>query len=150
MQQPITLTLEKPFRDDIKGGIYLKSKLKGFSPTDYTKAECYIVGSPVNMCIAFFDHRRMNTGGMCAEVAIAGDDYQFTKKNINKLLALFFNNRHYKGERLQALIPVWNKQARRLLHISGFTKEGRLRKVAKDGDRFIYSLLKQEYHERNI
>ena len=151
MQQPTTLTLLKPIRDDIKGGSYLNKRLREFgSQTDYTKAECYIIGDPIKFCIAFYNHERLNHGGYMAELALAGDKYYFNKKNIKKLLALFYENRHYNGTRLQALIPVWNKQALRFARICNFQCEGRLREVAKDGDRFIYSLLKQEFYGRNI
>ena len=87
-----------------------------------------------------------------AEVAIAGEGFNFTKKDLAILLGLYFN-RSNKNVRLQALIPIWNKQAIRLAELSGFTREGRLRKLAKDGDRYLYSLLREEYlknYGRNI
>lgn len=144
MHQHSTLILEKPFRDDVKGGAYLNKRLRRFSATDYTQYECYYIGEPIKFAIAFIEPKLMNHGYM-AELALAGDGFKFNRKNIKKILALFFENRKYNNIRLQALIPTWNKQALRLAVVGGFTLEGRLRQVAKDGDRFVYSMLQEEY-----
>lgn len=139
-------TLGKPFRDDIKGGIFLNKRLNNatfFGSFDYKNAECYHLGNPSKIVVAYCNHVKIPTGYM-AEVALAADGFRFSKKSLAILLGLYFN-RNKKNVRLQALIPIWNKQAIRLAELSGFKCEGRLRKVAKDGDRYLYSLLREEY-----
>lgn len=144
------MTLQRPIRDDIKGGYFLNKKLRDSSPTDYRLAECYYVGEPIQFCMAFFNHERLSHGGYMAELALAGDNFKFNKKIIKNFLALFFENAKINNTRLYALIPTWNEQAIRLGTLSGFTLEGKLRNVAKDGDRLVYSMLKEEYYGRYI
>lgn len=140
---------QKPIRDDVTGGYFLNKKLKNSSPMDYRLAECYYIGEP-NFCMAFYNHERLSHGGYQAELALAGEGFVFNKKVIKKFLALYFENARFNNTRLYALIPEWNEQAIRLGTLSGFTLEGKLRKVAKDGDRLVYSMLKEEYYGRYI
>ncbi len=138
-----------PIRDDIRGGYYLNKKLRNSSPTDYRLAACYYIGDPIKFCMAYFNHEKIGDGYQ-AELALAGDNFRFNKKTIKKFLALFFENAKVNNTRLYALIPTWNEQAIRLGTLSGFTLEGKLREVARDGDRLVYSMLKREYHGRYI
>ena len=137
----------KLIRDDIKGGNYLNKMLKG-SPTDYKKAQCYYYGDPIKFCIGFFDFMPMQTGYV-ADIAVAANGHKFSRMFIRSALAIFFENKYYSNNtRLQALVSPNNKQALRLAKIAGFTMEGRLRDVAKDGDRLLFSMLKREFVEK--
>jgi hypothetical protein len=152
MQQPTTSTSPRLFRDDIKAGNFLNRAIK-HSPTDYKQAKCYYYGNPIKFAISYFDHFPMNHGYR-AELALAtGEGFKFNRAFFKNVLAIFFENDKFNNIRLEALIPPWNEQALRLARLTGFKEEGRLREVAKDGDRLVYSLLKREYEEiygRNI
>ena len=142
------MILHRLIRDDIRGGNFLNKRIKN-SPTDYKNAECYYLGDPIQFCIAFYDHLPMAHGYM-AELALAtGNGYRFNKSIFRQALAKFFENSYYDNNiRLQALISPDNEQALRLAHLGGFTLEGRLREVATDGDRLLFSMLKREFVEK--
>lgn len=136
-------------RDDIKGGAFLNRVIPN-SPTDYRYCQCYYYGNPIQFCIAYYDFRKLNDGYQ-AELSLAVDNgFKFDRKLIKSGLAIFFKNGKFNNKRLQALISPENRQAVRLAQLSGFTCEGKLRGVADDGDRLIYSMLKEEYHGRYI
>lgn len=138
----------KPIRDDIKAGAFLNKRIK-HSPFDYKQGECYYLGEPINFAVCYSEHRSMQHGNL-AEVSIAtGKGFEFSRSLIANALAIYYNNRYTNNIRLQALVPPWNKQALRLLHICGFQLEGRMRNVAKDGDRLLFSLLKNEFEEKH-
>lgn len=136
-------------RDDIKGGAFLNKMIPN-SPTDYRYCQCYYYGDPVQFCIAYYDFRKMHNGYQ-AELSLAVDNsFKFDRKLIKLGLAIFYNNGKFNNIRLQALISPLNRQAVRLAELTGFTCEGKLRNVSPDGDRLIYSMLKEEFHGRYI
>ncbi len=137
MQQPTTLILHEHF----KAGEFLNKHLPDY---DYTQCECYcyMQGDKITLAWAFFNWVELPTG-WSAEAAIASDGHKFTKKQFKEILALFFKNPRYN--RLYALISPENKQAIRCVELMGFQLEGKLRKIAKDGDRLIYSILREEW-----
>lgn len=134
-------------RDDIRAGAFLNKRLTG-SPRNYKQADCYYIGDPIKMAFSYFDQMPMQHG-WCAEFAIAtGDGFQFSRAVFAQVLAIFFRNRYHNNNiRLQALIAPDNRQALRLARLAGFQEEGRLRNVAKDGDRILLSLLKEEFEQ---
>jgi hypothetical protein len=138
------MKFQRLFRDDIKAGVFLNKMLNKFSIADYRKSKCYYLGDPIEIAVAFSSFRTMQNG-CCAEMSIATNNFFFTRTKIKQLLALFFENTSYNNIRLEAFIPIWNKQAIRLVELAGFTREGELRQVANDGNRYLYSILKQEY-----
>lgn len=138
----------KLIRDDIRGGAFL-NRMIPHSPTDYRYAQCYYYGDPVRFCIAYYDFRHLHNGYQ-AELALAATDFSFSREFIKQALAIFFKNGKFNNIRLQALISPENRQAVRLAELSGFSLEGRLRGVSPDGDRLIYSMLKEEYSGRHI
>lgn len=128
----------------MKGGAFLNRMIAN-SPTDYRYAQCYYVGDPISFCIAYYDFRHIHNGYQ-AELALAVDNgFRFDRDLIRRGLALFFKNGKFNNIRLQALISPENRQAVRLAKLVGFSEEGRLRGVSPDGDRLIYSMLKEEY-----
>lgn len=136
-------------RDDIRAGAFLNRMIGG--PMDYRKAHCYYWGEP-SFAIAYYDFRQLYNGTN-AEIAVAASDFSFDKSFIKHALAIFYENVKFNNVRLEALISPNNKQAIRLIHLSGFTLEGCKRKVAPDGDRLSFAMLKEEYevkYGRNI
>jgi hypothetical protein len=152
MHQLTTSISQRLFRDDVKAGNFLNRVIR-HSPFDYKRGQCYYSGNPIKLAVCFFDHLPMNNGYR-AEFAIAtGEGFRFSKSTFKNVLAIFFENAKFNNTRLEALIPPWNEQALRLARLTGFKEEGRLREVAKDGDRVIFSMLKKEFQEiygRNI
>jgi hypothetical protein len=136
-------------RDDIRGGAFLNRMIPE-SPTDYRIAQCYYYGDPIQFCIAYYDFRKM-AHGYQAELSLAVDNrFKFDRRLIKDGLAIFFKSAKFNNVRLQALISPENRQAVRLAELSGFTQEGRLRGVSPDGDRLIFSMLKEEYNGRHL
>lgn len=152
MQQLTTSMSPRLFRDDIKAGNFLNRAIR-HSPFDYKRGKCYYYGNPVKLAFSFFDHLPMSNGYR-AEFAIAtGEGFRFSRAVFKNVLAIFFENDKFNNIRLEALISPRNEQALRLARLAGFTQEGTLRQVAKDGDRVIFSILKKEFQEiygRNI
>lgn len=150
MQQPIILTQENLFRDDIEGGKFLNEKLKDVSKFDYSGAMVYCIGNPIKLAVGFYNYKELENGMYEAEASIYSKGIIFNKKLIKQILALFFENKYYNTNRLIAFTSPRNKQAIRLLELFGFFYEGRLRQVAKDNeDRILYSILREDYG-RNI
>lgn len=148
MKEDITLSCQQPIRDDLVAGTYLNKVLKP-ECFDFTQAECYYFGNPIKFAVAFSDFRECNNG-MQAEISIAGRGFKFNKAMIKTLVALFFENTCYNGYRLIALVDPENKQAIRLAKLCGGILEGRLRKVDKNRDRLLFSILKEEYYGKYI
>lgn len=137
---------QRIIRDDIKAGNFLNRRIKG-SPTDYKQGRSYYIGEPIQLAFSFFEWGRLEHGWQ-AEFAIAGArDFAFSRSVFRNVLAIFFKDAKMNNIRLQALISPENKQALRLAHLAGMTLEGRLRKVTKDGDKFIFSILKEEFEK---
>ena len=112
------------------------------------------MGDPIILAFSFHDRRKMSHGWLADFSIATGDNFTFSKRVFREVLALFFENKYYNNNiRLQALISPENEQALRLARLAGFTKEGRLRQVASDGDRILFSMLKTEFERiygRNI
>jgi len=141
------LILQRLIRDDIRAGNFLNKRIKG-SPTDYKQGQCYYIGDPIQLAVCFFDFGKMQHGYMAEFAIVAANGFRFRKNTFKDVLALFFNNKYNNNLRLQALISPENEQALRLAHIAGFQLEGKLRNVALDGDRLLFSMLKEEYEKK--
>jgi len=144
MKESTTLNYSIPIRDDSVVGALLNDKFEDHY-CDYTQAQCYYLGN-YDLCWCLNDYRELDDG-MQAEMTIASFNSKFplTKGRIKTILATFFENKYYNNVRLIALVQINNKQAIRLLRLSGFTEEGRLRKIYKGKDALLFSILKEEY-----
>lgn len=134
--------LQKIFRDDITAGAFLNKRIKG-SLYDYKRGISYRYGEPIKLAIAYTDEQELQHGTQAYISVACAKDFVFSRKIMKEALAIFFKNDN--NIRLQALTPSKNKQARRLLKLSGFTEEGVLRSFAKDDDAIIASLLRMEF-----
>ena len=134
----------KHFRDDKLIGAKLNKTL-GRSNIDYTQWECWQTGSLIwglHSYLEYLDCNLLNKLGV--ELAIANQPGQITKKMIKTIYREIFP----RYDRLTALISPDNKQACRFARIAGFTLEGRLRKVDKGKDVYIFSIFKEEYTKK--
>lgn len=138
-------------RDDIKAGAYLNKKLKGM-PFDFKQAQCYYYGNPIKMAFCYSHYEELGTGyGYQALISIAAEpDFKFSRKILKNGLAYFFNNRKMNCIRLEALTPLRNEQALRLVKVAGFTVEGVKRRFLPNDDVVISSMLKEEFHHGYI
>jgi hypothetical protein len=144
IQQHITSMSQRLIRDDIKAGNFLNKRIK-HSPTDYKQGNCYYIGDPIQLAVCFFDFGKMQHGWLAEFPIVADNGFKFRKNTFKEVLAIFFYSKYTNNIRLQALIPEWNEQALRLARLAGFQLEGKLRNVASDGDRLLFSILKEEY-----
>lgn len=129
-------------RDDKKWGEVLNKHLNPL--VDYRLWPCYGNGNVAWSYHSYFECKNNRYQYYEAEISIVSLNRRWANKEIIKIiLALFFHKSNYN--RLTALIRIDNRQAVKLVKLTGFILEGIIRKPKNELDILQFSLLREDW-----